>query len=71
MLEEAMENFSYLFAAYSLIFAAIFVYVMFLWRKQVRLDNELRALEMQLREVHEELAGQKPKPLPTVSRSAS
>ena len=66
-----MENLSYLFAAYSIIFAAIFLYVMFLWRRQARLDNQLRRLEAQLREVQEDLAGNGPKPLPATSRSAS
>ncbi len=62
-----MENFNYLFAAYSIIFAAIFLYVMFLWRRQARLDIKLRGLEIQLREVHQELAAH----LPPHSRSAS
>ncbi len=62
-----MENFNYLVAAYSIIFAAIFLYVMFLWRRQARLDLKLRGLEIQLREVHEELATH----LPPHSRSAS
>ncbi len=55
-----MENLGYLFAAYSIIFAAIFLYVMFLWRRQARLDNQLRRLEAQLREVQEDLAGKDP-----------
>ncbi len=62
-----MENFNYLFAAYSIIFAAIFLYVMFLWRRQARLDIKLRGLEIQLREVHQELAAH----LRPHSRSAS
>jgi CcmD family protein len=48
-----MENFSYLFAAYSIIFAVIFLYVMLLWRRQARLDHRLRRLEAQLRKVQE------------------
>jgi len=43
-----MENFGYLFAAYSVIFAAIAIYVIFIWRRQARLDAELRALERRL-----------------------
>ena len=56
-----MENLGYLFAAYSIIFAAIFLYVMFLWRRQVSLDSRLAALETQLSEVREQLAGDHPK----------
>jgi len=66
-----MENLSYLFAAYSIIFAAIVVYVMFLWRRQARLDSRLRGLEMQLNEIRDELAGEQPKPLTAASRSLS
>jgi CcmD family protein len=62
-----MENLSYLFAAYSIIFAAIFLYVMFLWRRHAQLDSKLRVLESQLRDVHDELAAR----LPPHSRSAS
>jgi CcmD family protein len=51
-----MENLNYLFAAYSIIFAAIALYVMFLWRRQLRLDGKLRRLELQLSQLHEELA---------------
>jgi len=43
-----MENFGYLFAAYSVIFAAIAIYVVFIWRRQARLDADLRALERRL-----------------------
>jgi CcmD family protein len=50
-----MENFGYLFAAYTIIFAVIFLYVVFIWRRQARLEAELRAMEAQLNEVHEEL----------------
>ena len=38
-------HFGYLFAAYSIIFGAIFLYVMFIWRRQAALDAELRTLE--------------------------
>lgn len=44
----AMNNLSYLFAAYSLIFAVIFLYVLFLWRRQVALGAELNAVEARL-----------------------
>ena len=43
-----MENLGYLFTAYSIIFAAIFLYVVFIWRRQAALDAELRALESRL-----------------------
>ena len=43
-----MEHFGYLFAAYSIIFAVIFLYVMFIWRRQAALDAELRMLEAQM-----------------------
>ena len=43
-----MENFGYLFAAYSIIFAVIFLYVMFIWRRQAALDAELRTLEARM-----------------------
>ena len=43
-----MEHFGYLFAAYSIIFAAIALYVIFIWRRQAALDAELRALEARL-----------------------
>ncbi len=43
-----MEHLGYLFAAYSIIFAVIFLYVVFIWRRQVALDAELRALEARM-----------------------
>ena len=43
-----MDHFGYLFAAYSAIFAAIFLYVAFIWNRQSRLERELRALESKL-----------------------
>ena len=43
-----MENLGYLFAAYSIIFAVIFLYVMFIWRRQAALDAELRTLEARM-----------------------
>jgi CcmD family protein len=57
-----MENFGYLFAAYTIIFAVIFLYVMFIWRRQRRLEREVAALERRL-----EALGQQP----VKSRSAS
>jgi CcmD family protein len=44
-----MENLSYLFAAYAIIFAAIFGYVLFIWRRQAALESELRAMEARMR----------------------
>ena len=38
-------HFRYLFAASSINFGAIFLYVMFIWRRQAALDAELRTLE--------------------------
>ena len=43
-----MENFGYLFAAYSIIFVVIFLYVVFIWRRQAALDAELRTLEARM-----------------------
>jgi CcmD family protein len=46
-----MDNLSYLFAAYAIIFVVIFGYVLFIWRRQVALEGELRALEARMRAV--------------------
>jgi len=46
-----MENFGYLFAAYTIIFAMIFVYVLFIWGRQRRLEREVAALERRLAEL--------------------
>ncbi|HEY2523619.1 MAG TPA: CcmD family protein [Candidatus Binataceae bacterium] len=43
-----MEHLGYLFAAYTIIFVAIFLYVVFIWRRQAALDAELRTLEARL-----------------------
>jgi CcmD family protein len=43
-----MDNLSYLFAAYAIIFAVIFGYVLFIWRRQVALEAELRAIEARM-----------------------
>ena len=48
-----MEHFGYQFAAYSIIFAVIFLYVMFIWRRQAALDAELRTLEARMAALHE------------------
>lgn len=60
-----MQNLGYLFAAYTIIFAVIFFYVVFLWRRQRRLDAELQTMEARLKEVQEELSSHHPQ-----SRSA-
>jgi len=46
-----MDHFGYLFAAYSIIFIAIFLYVAFIWRRQALLQSELDALEKRLRAI--------------------
>jgi CcmD family protein len=43
-----MEHLGYLFAAYSIIFAVIFLYVLFIWRRQAALDAELHSLEARM-----------------------
>ena len=43
-----MEHLGYLFAAYSIIFAVIFLYVVFIWRRQAALEAELRTLEARM-----------------------
>ena len=48
-----MDNLSYLFVAYAIIFAAIFGYVLFIWRRQVALEAELRAMEARMRALDE------------------
>ena len=48
-----MEHLGYLFAAYTIVFAVIFLYVLFIWRRQVALEVELRTLEARLRAVAE------------------
>ena len=62
-----MENFGYLLAAYLIIFAVIFLYVVFLWRRQARLESELLTLERKLDDVRDELAARSAS---TPSRSA-
>lgn len=62
-----MENFGYLLAAYSIIFTAIFLYVMFIWRRQARIDAEVSSVEARLQEVRDALAARSGPP----SHSAS
>jgi CcmD family protein len=49
-----MEHFDYLFAAYTIIFMVIFAYVMFIWRRQARLETDLRAMEERLKDLKSE-----------------
>ena len=49
-----MEHLGYLFAAYSIIFGVIFLYVVFIWRRQAALDAELRTLETRMAALKEE-----------------
>jgi len=51
-----MENLGYLFAAYSIIFVVIFLYVVFIWRRQAALDAELRTLEARMAALTDETA---------------
>lgn len=55
-----MEHFGYLFAAYSIIFAVIFLYVVFIWRRQAALDAELRTLEARMAALTERSAATDP-----------
>jgi CcmD family protein len=48
-----MDNLSYLFAAYTIIFVVIFGYVLFIWRRQVALEAELRAMEARMKALDE------------------
>jgi CcmD family protein len=59
-----MEHFDYLFAAYTIIFVVIFAYVVFIRRRQVRLETEIRAMEERLRNL-------KTAPPPAGTRSAA
>jgi len=51
-----MEHLGYLFAAYTIVFAVIFLYVLFIWRRQAALEAELRTLEARLRAAAENSA---------------
>jgi CcmD family protein len=46
-----MNHLSYLFAAYGIIFVAVFIYVILLWRRQVRLEADLLRLEQEMHEL--------------------
>jgi CcmD family protein len=46
-----VKNFWYLFAAYSIIWAALWVYMLHLSQKNKELQEELRALRVQLERV--------------------
>lgn len=43
-----MTNLSYLFAAYAVVWAGIFFYLLAIARKNARLEREIRELEEQL-----------------------
>jgi CcmD family protein len=58
-----MEHFGYLFAAYSIIFAVIFLYVLFIWRRQSQLEGELRAMEARLKTLKLESTSSAAKPM--------
>ncbi|HEY6420990.1 MAG TPA: CcmD family protein [Candidatus Binataceae bacterium] len=49
------DHLGYLFAAYTIIFVVIFLYVMFIWRRQKSLEAELRTLESRLAELSSRL----------------
>ena len=51
-----MEHLGYLFAAYTIVFVVIFLYVLFIWRRQAALEAELRTLEARLRAAAENSA---------------
>jgi CcmD family protein len=55
-----MEHLGYLFAAYSIIFGVIFLYVLFIWRRQAALDAELRSLEARMASLTEASAAAPP-----------
>ena len=44
-----MQNLGYLFAAYTIIFAVILAYAIFIWRRQAALEAELRAIEARMK----------------------
>jgi CcmD family protein len=51
-----MDHFPYLFAAYSVIFIAIFLYVTFIRARQTRLESAIRSMEAKLAALERELA---------------
>jgi CcmD family protein len=50
-----MEHFGFLCTAYSLIFAVIFLYVVFIGQRQRRIEAQIDAAEAQLKAVREKL----------------
>jgi len=48
-----MTNLGYLFAAYSLIFAGILLYVLFIGNRQARLESECQEMEAALERLRE------------------
>ncbi len=48
-----MDHFTFLVVAYSAIFIVIFLYVLFVWRRQAALEAELREMEARLKELIE------------------
>ncbi len=48
-----MDHFTFLVAAYAAIFVVIFLYVLFVWRRQSALEAELREMEARLKELIE------------------
>ena len=46
-----MQGFGFLFAAYSIIFVVMFLYVLFVARRQSTLETELRSLEHRLKDI--------------------
>jgi CcmD family protein len=51
-----MEHFAFLCAAYSIIFAVIFLYLILLGRRQRRIEEQISTTEAQLKEVREKLS---------------
>ncbi len=64
-----MDNLGYLFAAYTTIFVVIFLYVLFIWRRQMHLEADLREMESRLKDVRDELSARTSQSAPQ-SRSA-
>jgi CcmD family protein len=48
-----MDHFTFLVVAYSAIFVVIFLYVLFVWRRQMALEADLREMEARLKELIE------------------